>query len=105
MIDIFPPSASGLDLGAVDTQTAKAGNILSVQQGALEYEQDLGVDLSFFLTDQFVFQNESFKAYLIQRLAYFGINVSTIDDTLETLYRQYTFNLVPEQSSGGLVAR
>lgn len=97
--------ADGEDLGLFDTQTTRAGNILSVQIQSLEYAQDLGIDLAFFLANDFRFQNDSFKAYLIQVLANRGINVSSLVDTVENLFRQYTFNLSPDETSTGLIAR
>ncbi len=104
MIDIVSFN-NGEDLGAFETDTAKAANILSVQFGSLEYAPTLGIDLSFFLSDEFKFQNESFKAYLIEVLANSGINVASLIDTVESLYRQYIFNLVPAETSTGLIAR
>ncbi len=104
MIDIVS-AHDGLDLGVFDTQAPRAGNILSVQAGALEYAQDLGIDLRFFLSESFKFQNESFKSYLIEILANRGINVSSLIDTVENLFRTYTFNIAPDDSSTGLVAR
>lgn len=95
----------GGDIGLYDTQTQKAANILSVQLGALEYAQDLGIDLAYFLSEDFKFQNQSFKAYLIQVLANRGINVASVVETLETLFAEYTFNLVPEETSTGMLAR
>jgi hypothetical protein len=93
------------DLGLFDTQTAQAANILSVQEGSLEYAPDLGVDLKYFLSEDFRFQNESFKAYLIQRLANYGINVASVADVVEALHRNYTFEIVPTETEGGMVAR
>lgn len=104
MIDIVGVH-TGQDLAMFDSQNPQAANILSVQLGALEYAQDLGIDLNFFLSDTFQFQNESFKAYLIETLATAGINVSSLEDTVEKLFRQYTFNLSPQNTgSTGLVA-
>jgi hypothetical protein len=60
MIDIIS-SNDGQDLGLYDTQTERAKNILSTQVGSLEYAKDLGVDLNYFLSPDFKFQNESFK--------------------------------------------
>lgn len=102
MIDIV---SLGSDIGLYDTQTSKAKNILSVQLGALEYAPDLGIDLEYFLSEDFRFQNESFKSYLIQRLANSGINVSSVIETIEALYTEYTFNLTAAETSGGLIAR
>ncbi len=102
MIDIV---SVGSDIGVYDTQTARAGNILSVQFGALEYAQDLGIDLAFFLSDEFRFQNAAFKSYLIEVLANRGIDVSTVVETINTLYTRLTFNLTSEKTSTGLIAR
>lgn len=93
------------DLGLFDTQTEKAKNILSVQLGSLTYLPDFGVDLKYFLSEDLVFQNESFKAYLIEVLAANGINVATVTDEVEDLFRQYTFNLTPQETSTGLIVR
>jgi hypothetical protein len=102
MIDIV---SVGADIGLYDSQTEKAKNILSVQLGSLEYAPDLGIDLEYFLSEDFRFQNESFKAYLIEVLANNGINVASVVDQVEDLHRQYTFNLTPEETGSGLVAR
>ena len=102
MIDIV---SVGTDIGLFDTQTTRAANILSVQQGSLEYASDLGIDLKYFLSEEFRFQNDSFKAYLVQRLANYGINVASVTDTVENLFRQYTFNIPPAEVEGGMVAR
>ncbi len=104
MIDIVS-NGPGLDMGVFDTQTSRAANILSVQFGALEYAQDLGIDLKWFLSEDFKFENESFKAYLIQVLANRGINVASLGEVVETLFSQYTFNLSPDEQSTGLIAR
>ena len=104
MIDIVS-AEQGLDLGLYDTQTTKAANILSVQLGDLEYAQDLGIDLRYFLSEDFKFQNESFKSYLVEVLANSGINVSSVIDVLQRLHAEYTFNLTPEETSTGMIAR
>lgn len=101
MIDI---TSIDQDLGLFDTQTSRAANILSVQLGSLEYAEDLGIDLKYFLQEDFRFQNESFKSYLIQVLSTNGINVSSVDEVLESLYASYVFNLTPSESQGGLVS-
>ena len=103
MIDLIAYSSG--DVGTYDTQTTKAANILSVQLGSLEYAQTLGIDLEFFLTENFKFQNESFKAYLVEVLANNGINVAEIIDQVEALSSNYIFNISPEETSTGLIAR
>lgn len=93
------------DIGLYDTQTQKAANILSVQLGALEYAKTLGIDLRYFLAENIKFQNDSFKAYLVQILAGNGINVASLLEVLAPLAVQYNFTLSPEETSTGLVAR
>lgn len=102
MIDIV---SEGTDIGLFATQTTRAKNILNVQLGSLEYAPDLGIDLEYFLSEDFRFQNESFKAYMVEVLANSGINVASIVDTVEALYTSYVFNLAPEETSTGLIAR
>lgn len=102
MIDIIP-TAPGLDMGLYDTQTERAANILDTQLGALEYAPDFGVDLSYFLQTDFKFQNESFKSYCIQVLANEGINVSSVDEILASLYEVLGFNLAPAETTTGLI--
>lgn len=104
MIDIVS-AENGRDLGLFDTQTTRAANILSVQLGDLEYAQDLGIDLKYFLSENFKFENESFKAYLIEVLAARGINVASVVDIVNNLYNNFIFNITPEENSSELVAR
>lgn len=104
MIDIGY-DAQGVDSGTFDTQTFKAANILGVQLGALEYAPDLGIDLKFFLTNDFEIQNESFEAYCIQVLAQNGVNVTGVNKVLENLFQSMIFNIAPLETTTGLIAR
>ncbi len=103
MIDITSAGPTGL--GTSDTDVTRAGNILSVQIGSLEYAQDLGIDLRYFLSESFSFQNSTFKAYLVEVLANRGINVASAVDTLQNLYAQYTFEVKSQAASDSLIAR
>lgn len=89
MIDIT--SVSEGDLVVLDAQTPKAANVLQVQLGTLEYAPEFGIDLEFFLDEDFQFQNESFKSYLIQRLSEHHVNVNQVLEALEQFYLQFTF--------------
>jgi len=102
MIDII---GVGSDLSIYNTQTERAKNILSVQLGSLEYAQDLGIDLNYFLSEEIRLQDDSFKSYCIQTLANRGINISSVIEVVDRLSKQYTFNLTPEETSTGLIAR
>lgn len=96
-------SAQGLDLGTYDTQTTKAGNILSVQLGNLEYLPNFGIDLAYFMQSDFKFQNASFKAYLIEVLANNAINVASIVQQIEDLFVDYSFNITDNPTTTSLV--
>ncbi len=85
---------NGKDLEVVDTVVSKAGNILGTQVGYLEYvPPTFGVDLKYFLQTEFQIQNESFKAYLIERLTQHQVNVSDCLSTFETFVSKFTFRV------------
>lgn len=94
---------NGEDLGVQDSIVPKAGNILSVQQASLKYAQDLGVDLAYFLSPEFQFQNDSFKSYLVQRLTEQQVNVSKVIETLEAFIQRLTFVVAETKNTGGLI--
>ncbi len=92
------------DLKVIDSVVAKAGNVLSIQLGSLEYAPDFGVDLRFFLQSDFQFMNESFKAYLVQRLTESQVNVAQVVDTVDSLFQKYTHYVGEiKTSSGGFI--
>lgn len=106
MIDIvgYPPQHD--DLGLYDTDTERAKNILSVQIGALSFIPDFGIDLKYFLSENFVFENESFKSYLVQRLSEYAVNVTQLIEEQEDLYEKLIFLIGTSQvEGGGMVAR
>lgn len=103
MMDLLPP-IDGKDLRLSDTVAQKAGNVLSVQQGSLEYAPDFGSDLEFFLSENFEFQDESFKAYLVQRLAQHYIDVSSVSETLERFFKTFSFSVRASENSTGLIS-
>lgn len=104
MIDIIS-TTDGLDIGVYDTNTNKAANVLSVQLGALEYAPDLGIDLNYFLSEDFRFQNDSFKSYCVNILAQNGINVTEVLDVTQSLFSDFIFNISPQETTTGLIAR
>src|SRR5690606_29515640 len=91
-LDIFEIN-DGEDLVLGQSEAARAGNVLSIQLGSLEYAPTFGVDLTYFLTSDFQFQNQSFKAYLVSRVLQHQINVANVLDTVNALYEKYTFNI------------
>ena len=92
------------DLIIMDAQTSKAKNILQTQIGDLEYAPDFGIDLKFFLSEGFQFQNESFKAYLVQRLSEQNVTVASVEDVLTRFTRQFNFSVGDlEPTTGSLI--
>lgn len=91
------------DIRIFDTQVKKAENVCSVQLGSLYYADTFGVDLAYFLSEEFEFQNEAFKAYLIQRLAESSIDVTSVIETIEALYSSLVFNIPARPENSGLV--
>lgn len=90
MLDIIEVN-DGEDLTVFDSTAGKAANVVSTQLGTLEYAPTFGVDMKFFLESPLEFQNESFKAYLIQRLTEHQINVTGVTEVLEALLQRLTF--------------
>jgi hypothetical protein len=102
MIDIVRVQ-DGEDLGLFDTDVERAKNILSVQEGALILNPEFGIDLRFFLSEEFEFQNESFKSYLVQRLANYSVNVSSVVEVVESLYNRLIFSIGSNRETGSMV--
>lgn len=101
MIDIIDISD---DLQMYDSQVGKGTNVLSVQLGSLEYSPNFGIDFEYFLSEEFEFQNEAFKAYMLQRLAESSVNVSDVTEQVETLFSTYAINLAGNtETNPGLV--
>lgn len=94
----------GPDLGISQSEAPRAANIISTQIGELEYAPTMGVDLRYFLETEFRIQNESFKAYLVQRLLEQQVNVVNVIDTINALHSEYIFDIGSSESSGGFVA-
>jgi hypothetical protein len=105
MMDIIQIQ-SGSDLKLADTAVPKAVNIASVQLGSLTYAPTFGVDLDYFLNSDFIFQNSSFKAYIVQRLAEFNVNVSDVIQSINPLYETYLYKVQdndPQIEKGALI--
>lgn len=103
MKDITEFNAGTEDLDVVDTIVPKAANVLQVQLASLEYAPTFGVDLAFFLDPDLTFQNESFKAYLIQRLSESHVNVNQVTQEISTFVESLTFQVGQPEPSGGLI--
>lgn len=94
---------NNLDLNVDDSIVPKGANLLSVQIGALEYSKEFGIDLKFFLDNTIVFQTESFKSYLVQRLSQNFINVTELINVVDNLVLDLNFSLDQQQETTGFV--
>lgn len=83
----------GTDLVLVDSVVSKAGNVIAVQLGDLEYAKNFGVDKKYFLESEIQFQNESFKAYLVQRITEHQINVAGAEEDFKPLFEKIEFSV------------
>lgn len=93
------------DLVLFETEAPRAANILSVQEGALEYTPLFGIDLRYFLSESFRFQNDSFKAYVIERLSSRGINVASVVEVVDNLMTTLNISVGDDNNSSGMIAR
>jgi hypothetical protein len=83
----------GQDLVLYASDAPRAVNVVSVQIGSLEYALSFGVDLSFYLGQDFSIQPESFQAYLVRRLTESQINVVEVIESIQSLYSNLTFGI------------
>lgn len=99
MIDIY---LDGDDLKLSDTVVFKAQNILLIQEGSLEYEPDLGIDLKRFLSPDVKIQNETFESYSMSKLTEHGINTLELITNKETFREVFNY-YVEDTTVDGLV--
>lgn len=95
----------GSDLVIEDSQVPRAANILSTQLGSLEYAQDFGVDMKYFLQEGIAFQTASYVSYITRILANAGINVKSIVETVGRLQTDLDIDLKAAEESTALIAR
>lgn len=95
----------GFDLGVALSAAPKAANVVSTQYGDLEYAQDFGVDMKYFLQEGLQFQTESYRAHLIERLVQHQVNVFSVTELKRLLDISMTFEVGDgqEQYTGGFI--
>lgn len=102
MIDVYIENG---EFKISDTVVFKAKNILEIQEGSLDYQPDLGIDLKRFLDPDVKIQNETFEAYSLQRLGEQGINPVELIVNKDEVFRQYFNYKVVEASTEGMIAQ
>lgn len=89
------------DLLLATTDVGKAANVVGTQLGSLSYNPTFGVDLRLFLESELRFPNQSFSAYLVQRLCEHDVNVAQVIETVQTFTRKLAFKVGNTDASGG----
>ncbi len=96
---------TGEDLKIQQTEAPRAGNVLSVQLGDLEFSPSFGIDLRYFLQSEFQIQTESFQSYCVQRLLESRINVVSVINTVQTLFATFNFGIgTSDNNNGSMIA-
>lgn len=83
----------GQDLSIVASDAPRAGNVLSIQLGDLEYAPTFGIDMRYFLESEFAIQTASFKAYTVQRLMESQVNVVSAISEVQTLFERINYGI------------
>lgn len=102
MMDVYVENG---EFKTSETVVFKAKNILEIQEGSLNYEPNLGIDLKRFLDPDIKIQNETFEAYSLQRLGEQGVNPIELIVNKENVFKQYFDYKVVEASTEGMVAK
>lgn len=95
----------GEDAKLFRTDIYRAGNVLRTQIGDLEYAPNFGIDLRYFLESEFAIQNESFKAYTVQRLMESQVNVLNAKSVVEDMFINFDYLIGNDNNTGeGMIA-
>ena len=91
------------DLVIVSSELPRAANLIDVQLGQLYYQPDWGVDLAYFLNPDYEIQAESFEAYLLQRIGFWGMNVINFAAKQGRFLREMSFNFGQPKENNSLM--
>lgn len=91
------------DLVIVSSELPRAANLIDVQLGQLYYRPDWGVDLEYFLNPDYEIQAESFEAYLLQRIGFWGMNVINFAAKQGRFVREMIFNFGNAKENNSLM--
>jgi len=95
----------GKDLTVIKSDIYRAANILRTQLRSLEYAPTIGIDMKYFLESEFAIQNESFRAYTVQRLMECQVNVMNAVSTINNLFQNIDYLIDDNNKVGtGLIA-
>lgn len=101
MIDVYIENG---EFRASDTIVYKAKNILEIQEGALHYAPEIGIDLKRFLDPNVKIQNSTFEAYSLQKLGEQGVNPISLVVDKQTFQQVFNYD-VAEASTEGMIAK
>lgn len=99
MLDLIN-MVDGEDLHIQQNAAMKAGNIIGTQLGSLEFKDDFGSDLKYFLQEDLKFQTESFKSYLVGRLSEYQIQVNETKTIVERFTNKFLMSVGESEVKG-----
>jgi len=99
MLDLIN-MVDGEDLHYQHNVAMKAGNVISVQLGSLDFKPDFGSDLKYFLQEDLKFQTESFKSYLVGRLSEYRIQVNATVSIVENFTNKFVMDVGQTEIKG-----
>lgn len=99
MLDLIN-MVDGDDLHIDHNLAMKAGNVIGVQIGSLDYKTDFGSDLRYFLQEDLKFQTESFKSYLVGRLSEYRIQVNETVSIVEQFANKFALGVGQTEIKG-----
>ena len=108
MIDVSPEydlqgNLKSGDLTVFNSKIFKASNVLKVQLGDLFFQQNFGIDKKFFFSSEFVFQNESFKTHLVEKLSEWNVDSNISSDLARKFMRDIEIKINDNDESGRLI--
>ena len=84
-------------------QLPRAENLITVQTGDIDYAPTWGVDLAYFLNPDYKIQAESFEAYLLQRIGFWGMNVLELIAKQGKFVRNMLFNFAEQSNNNSML--
>ncbi len=91
------------DLVTLVSELPRAANLIDDPLRQWKYHPPWGVDKAYFLNPDYEIQAESFEAYLLQRLGFWGMNVVDFIAKQTRFVREMIFNFAEPQSGNSLL--
>ncbi len=99
----FSTIVDGDDLNVTKSEAPRAKSVLDTQLGTLEYADQFGIDMAYFLESELSIQTESFQSHCVQRLLQHQVNVVNVIKVVETFMERNTYAIGSSQSDGSMI--